>query len=310
MAIPPPPQGPQPPPYGQAPYGPPGQPPAYGWQQPMPYAPQPPPSTNGLAITSMVLGILCLLPPLGLILGLVALSQIKKNGQRGKGMAIAGVTLSAIGTAFLVLALSLGWTARFWGGFQDAAEESRENGSTFSLAAGECFDSPTGKLEGETTDVDVVDCAQPHDGEAYGNFRLDDGSYPGESRIAELAEDRCGTFAEGYFGDLTAVPDNVYDYFFYPTSQSWSLGDRTVTCLVGDENGGKLTGSVRDATGGGADGGTTDGGATTGGSDGGATGGSGSGGAGSGGTTGGSGGGTGEGSTGELEGDPGRGAEV
>lgn len=277
MALPPPPQGPQPPPYGQAPYGQapygPGQPSPYGWQQPYPYAA--PPSTNGLAVTSLVLGLLCFLPPLGLILGIVALSQIKKNGQRGKGVAVAGVTLSSISTVFLVLAFSLGWASGFWGGLRDAAEESRENGSAFSLSVGECFDSPTGKPAGETADVDVVDCAQPHDGEVYGTFRLDNGSYPGESRIAQLAGDRCGTLAESYFGDLTAVPDNVHDYYFHPTARSRSLGERTVTCLVGGESGGKLTGSVRDTTGG------TD-----------------------------SGGGTGGGSSGDLEGGPGRGFEV
>ncbi|MDI3423504.1 DUF4190 domain-containing protein [Streptomyces luteolus] len=249
MAIPPPPQGPQPPPYGQ------GAPPPYGWQPPYPY-PQQQPSTNGLAVTSMVLGILCFLPPLGLVLGLVALSQIKRNGQRGKGMAIAGVTLSSIGTAFLVLALSLGWASSFWGGFTGAADKSRDDRSAFSLAEGDCFDSPTGKLEGETYDVDIVDCAQPHDGEAYGNFRLDEGPYPGLDRISRLAEERCAAYSEGYFGDRAAASGNVYDYYFYPTARSWSLGDRTVTCLVGAEDGGKLTGSLRDTTGGGSDGGS------------------------------------------------------
>ncbi|MFC7305076.1 DUF4190 domain-containing protein [Streptomyces monticola] len=280
MAIPPPPQGPQPP-YGQGPQ------PPYGWQQPppaYPYGPAgfpPQPRTNGLAIASMVLGILCFLPPLGLILGIVALSQINKRGERGKGMAVAGITLSSIGTAFVVLAFSLGWAASFWGGFTDAAEESQKNGTTFTLKVGECFNSPTGKLEGETTDIDVVDCDGAHDGEAYGTFRLDDGSYPGETRIAQIAEDKCAPLADSYFGDPDSAPGNIYDYYFYPTQESWSLGDREVTCLIGDENGGKLTGSLRDSLGGGSGSGGTD-----------------SGGTGSG------------GSTGDLEGDPGQGAEV
>lgn len=284
MAIPPPPQGHQP--YGMpgpAPYGP------YG---PGPYGPQPP--VNGLAITSLVLGLLCgLLSPLGLILGLVALSQIKKRGERGQGMAVAGVVLSALGVVFLVLAFTLGWAANFWAGFTSAAEESRRN-TPFSLDAGDCFNSATGKLEGETTDVDVVPCSEEHDGEAYGTFRLSggDSDYPGESSIAASVEATCGRLAEKYVGDPSALPDNVYDYYFYPTPESWRLGDREVTCLVGDEHGGRLTGSVRDSGSGGE--------SASGGSSGGS----------SGGASGGSSGGTSSGGSDDLDGDPGAGHEV
>ncbi|MGW0735141.1 DUF4190 domain-containing protein [Streptomyces sp. NPDC002851] len=311
MAIPPPPQGQQPPPYGQG-----GAQPPYGMPGPAPYGPQgpyhpygpgpyaPPPPVNGLAITSLVLGLLCgLLAPLGLIFGLVSLSQIKKRGERGKGMAIAGVVLSSIGVVFLVLAFTLGWAASFWAGFTSAAEDSRRN-TPFTLDAGDCFNSPTGKLEGETTDVDIVPCTEEHDGEAYGSFRLTggDSAYPGESAIAARANATCARFAKEYIGDVSALPDSVYDYFFYPTRQSWRLGDREVTCLVGDENGGTLTGSVRD-TGRGGDGSSGGSSGSSGGSSGGASGGS------SGGTSGSSGGAT-SGGSGDLDGGPGAGRQV
>ena len=61
--------------------------------------------TNGMAIASMVLGIagwaLCagggIGSIVGLILGIVALNQIKKNpNQQGKGMAIAGIILNSL----------------------------------------------------------------------------------------------------------------------------------------------------------------------------------------------------------------------
>jgi hypothetical protein len=42
----------------------------------------------------------------GVILGFVALSQIKRTGQRGRGMAIAGII---IGSILLVLGITL-WT--------------------------------------------------------------------------------------------------------------------------------------------------------------------------------------------------------
>ncbi|MFM9372019.1 DUF4190 domain-containing protein [Streptomyces sp. Da 82-17] len=283
-------------------------PPPQGWQQPYPYGPAP--TTNGLAVTSMVLGILCILPPLGLVLGLVALSQIKRTGQRGKGMAVAGVTLSSIGTAFIVLALSLGWAASFWGGFTGAADDGRERRSAFSLAEGDCFDSVSGSLDdldGVTTRVDIVDCAGPHDAEVYGNFQLEGGSYPGDTGIAQRADERCGDLGAAYFGDASALPADAEESYFYPDSRAWAQGERGVTCMVGARGAGKLTGSVRDGASGGAGGGSTGGdstGGSTGGSGGDSTGGSTSG------SGGGSTGGASGGSTGGLDGQPGEGAEV
>lgn len=77
------------------------------------YPPQPPvaaaaPKTNGLAIASLVLGIVWIYwigSILAVIFGHVALSQIKKsNGtQGGRGMAIAGLVLGYIGLAMIVL---------------------------------------------------------------------------------------------------------------------------------------------------------------------------------------------------------------
>ena len=83
-----PPHGQQPP-YGQPPYG---QPP-YGYGQP-PYGYPQHRSTNGFAIASLICAFLC--SPLGLIFGFVALSQIKQRGEEGRGLALAGVIISAV----------------------------------------------------------------------------------------------------------------------------------------------------------------------------------------------------------------------
>ena len=70
-------------------------------------APQPPfspaPPTNGLAIAGFVTSILCL-SPVGLVLSIVALNQIKKSPlpQGGSGMAIAGLVLGGIPTLLFV----------------------------------------------------------------------------------------------------------------------------------------------------------------------------------------------------------------
>jgi hypothetical protein len=71
-------------------------------------APVGPTSTNGLAIASMVLGILWLYwigSILALVFGYVAKGQIDRSGgrQTGRGMAIAGIVLGWIGVAVAVI---------------------------------------------------------------------------------------------------------------------------------------------------------------------------------------------------------------
>ena len=69
--------------------------------------------TNGLAVASLILGILWLCwlgSVLAVIFGHVALSQIKKSGntQGGKGLAIAGLVLGYLGVVTLILAILFG----------------------------------------------------------------------------------------------------------------------------------------------------------------------------------------------------------
>lgn len=66
--------------------------------------------TNGLAIASLVLGIVWLFglgSLLALVLGLVALRQIKRSGQEGRGLAIAASILGAIGIVGAVTILAV-----------------------------------------------------------------------------------------------------------------------------------------------------------------------------------------------------------
>lgn len=70
-------------------------PPGYPYPQP----PQPR-RTNVLAVLALILAFV--VAPVGLILGIVALSQIRKRGESGTGLAVAGVVIGAIGTLFAI----------------------------------------------------------------------------------------------------------------------------------------------------------------------------------------------------------------
>lgn len=114
-AYPPPPGYPPPPPgYGAAP-GYPAAPPPYAtfgspydvpgaYPPPPPYGGYPgaygPPRTNQLAIWSLVasvLGFICCIGSVaGVVLGVMALNQIKQNQEGGRGLAIAGIVVGGV----------------------------------------------------------------------------------------------------------------------------------------------------------------------------------------------------------------------
>ncbi|ANY05235.1 hypothetical protein AFB00_01685 [Pseudonocardia sp. HH130630-07] len=97
---------------GHAPQGPNPQPGPYGaYPQPQPgWGPAypPPRPTNGMAIASLVLGILWLYwvgSILALVFGYIAKRQIAERGEQGGGLATAGIVLGWIGVGLLILAI-------------------------------------------------------------------------------------------------------------------------------------------------------------------------------------------------------------
>ncbi|OII60363.1 hypothetical protein BJP40_10740 [Streptomyces sp. CC53] len=218
-----------------------------------PYAsgpPYPPPATSGLAVASLVTGIVCCVPPLGMVLGVMALRGIRRHGRRGGGMAVAGIVLSALSTLLVAVALTVGLAG---GGVPALVDELRGGGdgaSVHRLERGTCFDQPGGAAgEQEVAAITEVPCEEPHDAEVTGSFRLDGAAYPGVEPIERQAEQRCGEIADAYALDTWAVPRDAVLFYYHPTVESWRfLGDRTVTCMFAADTG-KLTGSLRsDAT--------------------------------------------------------------
>jgi hypothetical protein len=107
------PPGNQQPGYQRPGYQPPGVPPLPAqtprWQQQHQY--QRFTTTNALAISSFALGLLWLFwlgSVAGLILGLIALKQIRENNEKGRGLAIAGIALSVLGIATLIVLIIVG----------------------------------------------------------------------------------------------------------------------------------------------------------------------------------------------------------
>ncbi len=75
---------------------------SYPPQQPM--MGQPTPKTNTLALVGFITSLVCCGTPVGLILSIIGLNQIKKNPlEGGKGLATAGIVISAIGLVFGII---------------------------------------------------------------------------------------------------------------------------------------------------------------------------------------------------------------
>jgi peptidyl-prolyl cis-trans isomerase B (cyclophilin B) len=90
-----------PPPYGAYPPPPPG---PYAGYYGYPGHPQTQ-STNALAIVSLVCAFL--FAPLGILFGHISLSQIKKTGEEGRGLAIAGLVISYLITVLTIVVVVL-----------------------------------------------------------------------------------------------------------------------------------------------------------------------------------------------------------
>jgi peptidyl-prolyl cis-trans isomerase B (cyclophilin B) len=72
------------------------------------YAPPAEAKTNSLAIASLVCAFV--FSPLGIIFGHIALSQIKRTGEGGRGLAIAGLVISYVAVIlglFLIVLMGL-----------------------------------------------------------------------------------------------------------------------------------------------------------------------------------------------------------
>ena len=59
-----------------------------------PYSSAPEQKTNTLAIVALILGIL--IPIAGIVVGHISLSQIKKTGENGRGLALTGTILGYV----------------------------------------------------------------------------------------------------------------------------------------------------------------------------------------------------------------------
>lgn len=231
-------------PYGAAPYGygrPPGQQPL-SWQ----------------AVVAFVTGLVGL-SVLGVIFGILALTRIRSTGQRGQGLAIAGLALSGlwiivVGLAIIGLATgpstrgSASSSSAVSGSSRAAQPHGAGSTSVFALLPGDCFDNPTDQQS--IASVASLPCTRPHDAQVFANFKLTGGdlNYPGTATVQSRAAAGCNA-RFGPAVDRSRITSSMTIRFIYPQQLAWTIGHRTVSCLIVD-SGRDLRSSVLRSAGG------------------------------------------------------------
>ena len=113
-----------------------------------------------------------------------------------------------------------------------------------TLKVGDCFDDSAEMISGEEiTRVPSVPCSEPHDNEVFHVTNYSGSSYSFDA-ISDFADRVCFSAFEPYVGRSYAT--SIIDFtWFVPTPDSWTRGDREVTCIAFHMNLEKLRGSVR-----------------------------------------------------------------
>lgn len=115
--------------------------------------------------------------------------------------------------------------------------------TVFRLRPGQCFDSSPNGIAG----AHVVPCAQPHEAEIYGTFRVAGQRWPGTAALGTQARLGCQARLSGYLNPQLATGD-LAETYAYPNQGAWAAGAHTVICEIRGTQG-RLTGSVRAFTG-------------------------------------------------------------
>ncbi|GGT06875.1 MULTISPECIES: DUF4190 domain-containing protein [Streptomyces] len=189
---------------------------------------------NGFAPASLLVGLLCL-PPLGIVLAVVALVQISRKGERGRPLALAGLAVSLVTTAAALFTVAQAAGPLFER--LDALEQYESVAGELTvpeeLQAGDCFNVPGGDLLDEDPLFYRIDCAEVHQGEVTSSTLLGQPAFPGGRKVKRSAAEACWRAQDAYAMDTWALPPYADMFYFAPSRESWGDGDRHLLCVLG-----------------------------------------------------------------------------
>ena len=102
--------------------------------------------------------------------------------------------------------------------------------SVFDLRPGDCV-GDVSDLRGDTDQIPLVPCEEPHSQEVFAVIRHPDEAYPGAGAIATFADRACLTALDAEL-DLS-IDDGIGFSYLLPTFEGWNRdGDRSIVCVL------------------------------------------------------------------------------
>jgi hypothetical protein len=195
---------------------------------------------DGYAIAAFIFGVLGVFP-LGIGFGIAALRRIALRGRRGRGLAIAGLGLSAMWTVAVVIAVLIPLYLSLNGASRNSSGVITHKGSisALDLRIDDCVQLPS-KL-GPLATVTVIPCSQPHNGQVYTTIQATEADYPGVTPLEQQGFAACDAALPGFLGTAASSLQVVA---LVPNQVSWASGDRVQTC-VAVNRAQKFTGDIR-----------------------------------------------------------------
>lgn len=159
---------------------------------------------------------------------------------RNPASSLRGITAAAV-----LLSIGAAGCSDVVDNAKEGVKKAARQRSVFSLSIGDCYNPNSKAAEGEAFAVEIVPCGEPHQGQVVGEFAIDDGkAFPGDDAVAAIADERCPVEAQKYAPDTWALPEGVGILYYHPTKESWSTGDRAVSCTYAKEKG-EFSGSLK-----------------------------------------------------------------
>lgn len=117
------------------------------------------------------------------------------------------------------------------------------NTSAFNVEVGQCVQNAESE---KISDLQVIDCAKPHQAEIFYTVELSAKQRIPEEDLSDYARDTCIDAFEGYVG--RSYEESELDTTeLYPSEESWATGERTIACFAISADGEPLVGSVKDS---------------------------------------------------------------
>jgi hypothetical protein len=101
---------------------------------------------------------------------------------------------------------------------------------SLDIKVGDCLDDAT--VGSETATAQLVSCDGPHDSETFAEFTMKDAKYPGDDAVQSQAQADCSGTAFAQFIGIASSDSTLQVSYYFPTSDTWQGGDRTISCTV------------------------------------------------------------------------------